>query len=78
MDNASKHHTVNGKKTAVKDLVAYTDAQGARHAARIEAITDSEVHLRTFHAGGSAQDSQEESVPHSATGAPHSWTHFPE
>jgi 16S rRNA U1498 N3-methylase RsmE len=73
-----QHHTVNGRKTTVGDVVHYTDQQGAKHAAKIEAITGSEAHLRTFHAGGSAQDSHEEAVPHSATGAPHSWTHFPE
>lgn len=78
MDTAPKHHTVNGKKTAVKDIVHYTDQQGAKHAARIEAVSGNEAHLHVFHAAGSAQDSHEEAVPHSATGAPHSWTHFPE
>jgi hypothetical protein len=75
----NKATTVNGKKTAVGDVVHYTDHNGQRHPAKITALTGTEAHLRVFHAHGETRDHDAESVPHSATaGATHSWMHFPE
>ena len=75
----NKATTVTNKKTAVGDVVHYTDHNGQSHPARITALTGTEAHLHVFHAHGEARDHDVESVPHStAMGATHSWNHLPD
>ena len=69
-------HTINGKPTKSKDIVHYTDDTGLKHAAKIEHINGNETNLHVFHAHGTAANVHLTAVPHSATGSPHSWTHF--
>jgi hypothetical protein len=69
---------VNGKKTAVKDVVHYTDHEGIRHAARIEQLAGNEARLNIFHSTNGSNDTHLEAVPHSATGVRHSWNHLPD
>ena len=71
-------HLINGKKTAVHDIVHYLDHDHIRHAARIKELHGETAHLQVFHAHGPSKDTHVADVVHSATPAPHTWTHLPE
>jgi hypothetical protein len=75
------YHIVNGKKTDVGHNVHYVDHAGVSHAATITDLEDkhgvSHADLKVVRREHGREDYLE-NVPHSATGAPHTWTHIPD
>jgi len=75
------HHLVNGKKTIHGDIVHYTDPSGQSHAALIKHIEPTQTghiaHLHVF-SKTNGSDNHHESVTHSASPSPNTWTHIPD
>jgi hypothetical protein len=74
-------HLVHGKPTTHGHIVHYTGPHGDSHAALIKHIeatpTGHKANLHVF-SSTNGSDNHVESVPHSVTPAPHTWTHIPE